>query len=35
MHSEMDIVDQLSEKLRKKPKGDEELDLQGFLAEFT
>jgi hypothetical protein len=34
MHSKMDIDDQLSEKLRKKTKGDEELDLEGFLADF-
>ena len=31
----MDIDDHLSEKLRKNTKGDEELDLEGFLAEFT
>jgi hypothetical protein len=35
MHSEMDIDDHLSEKLGKKNKVDEELDLDGFLAEFT
>jgi hypothetical protein len=35
MHSEMDIDDHLSESLRKKTKGDEELDLEGFLADFT
>ena len=35
MHSEMDIDDQLSEQLIKNTKGDEELDLEGFLVEFT
>jgi hypothetical protein len=34
MHFEMDIDDHLSEKLRKNTKGDEELDLEGFLVEF-
>lgn len=35
MHSEMDIDDQLSGKLRKKTKVNEELNLEGFLAKFT
>ena len=31
----MDIDDQLSENIRKNTKGDEELYLEGFLADFT
>jgi hypothetical protein len=35
MHSEMDIDDHLSDKLRKKTKGYEELYSEGYLAKFT
>jgi len=35
MHYEMDIDDQLSERIIKMTKCDEYLDLEGFLVEFT
>jgi hypothetical protein len=35
MHYEMDIDDHLSESLMKNNKVDEELDIEGFLADFT